>query len=87
MPTQTNNSPPTTPPDPVLTKREWQVLRDAAGFPTYSRSPGTCRSLMAKGLMCWPPDKSRAYFVVTDAGRALIARADDLQRRILEETK
>jgi len=71
--------------DPILTKREWAVLRQAAGFPDYWWSPATCRKLTDKGLMRKNP--VLPCFYVTDVGYALIARADDLQRRILEDTQ
>lgn len=65
-----------------LTRREWDVLRKAAGFPEYWWSPATCAKLTDKGLMKRNPVLPCYY--VTDAGRQLIAEADALQRRILE---
>lgn len=69
----------------TLSKREWKVLRDAVGFGAYVWSRKTCLRLLGKGLMAaygYPPCRS---FVLTDAGHALIAEADELQRRILEQ--
>lgn len=66
----------------TLSKREWQVLRDALPVNVYAQSPKTCAKLVSKGLMRWysyPPVRA---VVVTDAGRALIAEADEMQRRI-----